>query len=340
VHLCDFSVWLCVIFHCSKIVCQVVACAVYAIAYKDIVTSASGVGRQEIWQLWGNQSVVYSENGEWRMANGEWRMANGEWRMANGEWRMRSDPKSNIENLKSELVWVMQRAVAQGLICSSDGNLSVRLDAGRLLMTPSGCYKATLGPEDLLIINDAGEVLSAPAGRDLRPSSETRLHLAVYRARPDINAVLHAHPPYATALTLAGLSLPVDVIPEVLQVLGDVPTAPYATPGTVALAESIVPFLLEHNALLLSHHGSLTLGATLEAALVALERLEHAAQVYFLAQALGPIQPLPPEEIARLRALRGAPTSSLSTVSDQNRRRTGGKGASHAALIPKGKRQG
>jgi len=202
---------------------------------------------------------------------------------------------------REEIVRVTRQCTAQGLIRSSDGNLSVRLAPDRYLITPSGIYKATLQPADLLLIDAEANVIAGPSG--LRPTSETRLHLEVYNRRPDVRAVLHAHPPYATALTLIGVTLPVNLIPEVLLTLGDVPTAPYATPGTAELAASIRPYIATHDALLLSHHGSLTIGPDLETALIALERIEHTARIYALAHALGTPQPLPAAEVARLRRL-------------------------------------
>jgi len=144
------------------------------------------------------------------------------------------------------------------------------------------------------------------ARNDLSPTSEYRLHLEVYRRRPDAGAIIHSHAPYATALTLVGQAYPVEYLPEVLAVLGDAPTAPYATPGTPELAQSIAGLIEHHDAVLLSHHGSLNIGATPLDALIGLERLEQAARIYWLARALGQPQPLPPEELALLRAFRAA----------------------------------
>jgi L-fuculose-phosphate aldolase len=205
-----------------------------------------------------------------------------------------------IENLCKEVARVTRLTAERGLLCSSDGNLSARTNDGRILITPSGVYKATLAPQDIITIDLEGNVLEARDG--LRPTSETLMHLEVYRQRPDVRAVLHAHPPYATALTIAGQPFPVDMIPEVLFMLGDVPTAEYATPGTIDLAHSIRDLIRAHNCVLLSHHGSLNVGQTLEEALVALERLEHAAKVFCIAQNLGAVSRLPAEELAKLRA--------------------------------------
>jgi L-fuculose-phosphate aldolase len=152
-----------------------------------------------------------------------------------------------------------------------------------------------------LIDNHQGEVIKGKGS--LRPSSELLMHLEAYRQREDIRAVLHAQPPYSIALTIAGIPFPTDIVPEVLALLGEVPAAPYATPGTQDLTLSISDLIKTHNAILLSNHGSLTVGKTLEEALLALERMELAAQLYYLAYNLGKIIPLPEEEIKRLRKI-------------------------------------
>jgi L-fuculose-phosphate aldolase len=169
------------------------------------------------------------------------------------------------------------------------------------LVTPSGLYKMAMEPDDPLIVDPQGAVLSGKPG--LKPTSEVNMHLEVYRQRPDVNAVLHAHPPYATALTIAGIPFPTDLLPEVLIALGDVPTAPYATPGTPALAESIRTLILGHNAILLGNHGSISVGHSLEEALIGLERMEHAAYTNHLAKALGDPIPLPDDELSHLRKI-------------------------------------
>ena len=154
----------------------------------------------------------------------------------------------NEYQLRQEMIRVTRIVANQGLIRSSDGNLSVRLDENRFLMTPSGLYKMSMEPDDPIVVNEKGEVLVGKPG--LKPTSEINMHLEAFRQRPDINAVLHAHPPYATALTIAGLPFPTDYLPEVLIALGDVPIAKYGTPGTPALAESIQKFIKDHNAVI------------------------------------------------------------------------------------------
>lgn len=203
--------------------------------------------------------------------------------------------------LRQEMIRVTRIVANQGLIRSSDGNLSIRLADTRFLMTPSGLYKMSMELDDPIVVDASGKVVEGKSG--LKPTSEVGMHLEVYRQRSDVNAVLHAHPPYATALTIAGISFPTDLLPEVLIALGDVPTAPYATPGTRSLAESIQEPIKKHNAILLSNHGSITAGKTLEEALINLERLEHAAYTYHLARELGNLNPIPDRELTRLREI-------------------------------------
>ncbi len=210
--------------------------------------------------------------------------------------------KKREQKFRKEIVYTNRVCVESGLIRSSDGNISIRLEDDRFLVTPSGLYKRRLKSKQLLIVNHQGEIIKGQGS--LKPSSELLMHLEAYRQREDIGAVLHAHPPYSTALTIAGISFPTDIVPEVLALLGEVPAAPYATPGTQDLALSISDLIKAHNAIRLSNHGSLTVGKTLEEALLALERMELAAQLYYLAHNLGKIMPLPEEEIKRLKASR------------------------------------
>lgn len=205
---------------------------------------------------------------------------------------------------REEIVEIARIMAQQGLARSSDGNISVRLAPNRILITPRGLYKPKMAPDDLAIVDDEGALLEAKEGR--RATSEMGLHLEAYRQRPDIQAVLHAHPPYCTALTIAGLPYPTDFMPEVRVMLGDVPVAPYARPGTPAVGESVRELIRTHNNVLLSHHGSVSVGRSLEETLIALERMEAAAYTYYLACVLGEPAPLPAEELAALAALRQA----------------------------------
>jgi L-fuculose-phosphate aldolase len=201
--------------------------------------------------------------------------------------------------LRKEIIDTTRISVDYGLIRSSEGNISVRLPDDHYLITPSGIYKGRMKPKHLLIVNNEGKKVRGK--RDLPPSSEIQLHLEAYRQREDVNAVFHAHPPYSTALTIAGIPFPTDVVPEVLVLLGEVPTAPYATPGTQELALTIREPIKHHKAILLQNHGSLTVGRTLEEALIALESMEHAAHLYYLAHNLGRVIPLAEENLKHLR---------------------------------------
>jgi L-fuculose-phosphate aldolase len=188
------------------------------------------------------------------------------------------------------------------LMTSNDGNISVRMDDGLILITPSGISKGRLSTDDLIVVDLDGNVISAKA--DHRPSSETPMHLEVYKQREDVRAVVHAHPIFATTLTVSGLEFPVDVLPEVLLTLGNVPITAYASPSSHEDAVVIRPFVKEHNALLLCQHGSLTYGKNLDEALIHLERIEHVSEIYWRAKMLGNVKRVPLEAQAQLVELR------------------------------------
>lgn len=201
---------------------------------------------------------------------------------------------------RADLVRLARLAWERGYMVATDGNLSLRLDADRVLITPSGRVKAHLEPAELIEVDLEGRVLTG-AGK---PSVELGLHLAAYRLRPEARAVVHAHPPLTTALTLAGRALDPSGLPELLYYLDQVPTVPYATPGTPELVRAAEPYLAAYPAVILAHHGTLTCGPDLMAAWALTEKLEHAAQVLIAADGLGGALPLPAPEQARLARLR------------------------------------
>lgn len=209
-------------------------------------------------------------------------------------------PTLSFPEQRDEIVRIGAIAYARGLLTSNDGNLSIRLPDGNILITPAGLCKGRLTPEDLLIVSPEGTIIEAAPNTGLRPTSEQPMHLAALRLRPEMHAVLHAHPPYAVALTVAGYPIRDDLLPEVRMALGRVPTTEIALPSSPENAAAIRAHLGQNNALMLAQHGSLTLGKTLEEALIHLERLEHAAKVQYLAQTLGRVLPLPAEFLARL----------------------------------------
>jgi len=201
--------------------------------------------------------------------------------------------------LREQMVAVCRRLQQLGLVTATDGNVSCRA-GDALLVTPSGSVKGALRPKDLLLVDLEGRLLEGHG----RPSSELKMHLLVYRRRPDVNAVVHAHPPVATALTLAGLAFTAEALPEVWLTLGPVPTAPYATPSTKEVPAAIEALVADHQALLLERHGSLCFGRDLAQAYMRTEKLEQAARVLFIAHELRgvPASVLGAEALAALTA--------------------------------------
>ncbi len=217
------------------------------------------------------------------------------------------DARSETE-LRQRILEIGKWMYQKGFVAASDGNISARLDRERLLVTPSGFGKAFLEADQLLIVDLSGEKISPMFGRwrDLKPSSEIRLHLECYRQRADVQGVIHAHPPMTIACTLAGISLAKCVLPEVLYDLGTIPTAKYATPSSAENATAIRELVKIYDAIVLDRHGTVTVGVTLWDAYMRLERVEHSAQVTLAAQqALGhPVEPLPSEAIEKLAVMR------------------------------------
>jgi L-fuculose-phosphate aldolase len=190
---------------------------------------------------------------------------------------------------------------ARGLLSAADGNVSVRLPDDTILLTPAGVNKARLPPGSLARVALDGRLLEG------RPSTERAMHLAVYRASAEARVVVHAPPPTPNARTQAppGLTeLPTDALPELLLAAGRVPIVPYARPGTEEMGTVLLPFLPAHRLLLLSRHGALAWGESMEEAVNGIERVEHSALILKAAEELGGLSPLPPLELEALRALR------------------------------------
>lgn len=203
---------------------------------------------------------------------------------------------TNGQALAEELVKVCHWMYQKGFIASSEGNVSVRLGEDCILVTPRGVHKGFLQPHQVVVTDLHGRQISG----DVPPSTELPVHLLVYQERPDVAAVVHAHPTMAIACSLAGISLADGVLPEVITGLGAIPTAPYSTPGTKEAAEAIRSLIKQFDAIILARHGSVTVGQTLLDAYSKLEMLEHTARILSLARLLGPVAPLPAEEIVRL----------------------------------------
>ncbi len=202
------------------------------------------------------------------------------------------------DGLRAAIVAACRRLDARGLIAGADGNLSVRLPDGRILITPRGVSKGDLAPADLVLVDPDGQEVS----RNHLASSEVRMHVRIYRRRPDVHAVVHAHPPTATAFAVAGEDFLAPVLPELVAQMGGVPLVPYATPGSDTLADQFEPFLPHHDAFLMANHGATTVGPTLTIAQQRMESLEHAARILLAARQVGPVRPLRDADAAVLRA--------------------------------------
>ena len=200
-----------------------------------------------------------------------------------------------------EIAGVCARLYSAGLIAGQDGNVSARVAPNVILITPAGMSKVDVRAEHLVEMNADGDVI----GDGLR-SSEFEMHVRIYRHRPDVHAVVHAHPPVATGFGVAGLDFMDDVLPETIFHMGGVPLVPYAAPGTSALGDALEPYLAAHDAFLLANHGATTVGPSLLIAHQRMESLEHAARILLAARTLGRINKLAPHEADSLRVARNA----------------------------------
>lgn len=206
------------------------------------------------------------------------------------------------EAKRADIVEIGRRLHQRAYVASNDGNVSVRLDAERLLTTPRGVSKGFMSPDMLVITDTEGRKLAGE--RD--PSSELPMHLAVYRRRPDVTAVVHAHPPVATGFAVAGIPLDRAVLAEVVTTLGSIPIAEYGTPSTQELADAVDRHIAVHDGLLLANHGAITVADGLLRAYYKMETIEHFARISVVARLLGRERLLSREEVDRLQKLRGS----------------------------------
>src|SRR5947209_721346 len=196
---------------------------------------------------------------------------------------------------RREIIKVGKLLYERGYVVSSDGNVSVRLDDGRVVATPTMTCKGRMTEDSLAITDIQGKALN-----DARASSELAMHLLIYRERPDVQAVCHAHPPHGTAFAVAGLAIDQPILSEVILTLGCVPLTGYGTPSTNELTEAMKPYVKHHNALLMANHGAVAYGDDLWQAFDRLETLEHTAKIAILAKALGGSKNLPADAIEKL----------------------------------------
>jgi L-fuculose-phosphate aldolase len=209
-------------------------------------------------------------------------------------------------SLRQEIARIGQLMYDRGLLCGYEGNLSARLGGNRILITPSGFHKGLLRPEQLLVVDNAGRILgySTEARRRLKPTSELPMHLEAYRQRPDVQAVIHAHPPLTIALSIAGIPMDTPLLPEVIVLLGRIPMTGYATSSSEEGAAAIRELIMRHDAIILQRHGTLTVGDSLMQAFMRLETVEQNARIHFMLAQLGAGAPLAGDDLRKLLAMR------------------------------------
>jgi len=226
-------------------------------------------------------------------------------------------PTTPEHKLREQIVRFAHLCYERNLLVAMDGNLSALLPDGSVLCTRAGCHKGFLTEDDLVVIDRRGEKLRGQG----KPTSEMALHLACYDERPDVGAVIHTHPPISIAFTIAGVSMARCVLPEVILTLGTVPTVPYETTGTQALADRVRDSIRDHDALLLDRHGAVTVGGSLLEAFCRLETMEHTALITKTARDLGLVRELPPDEAVSLRKMGllryGGPPAALDKVQQE-----------------------
>ncbi|HYL92272.1 MAG TPA: class II aldolase/adducin family protein [Alphaproteobacteria bacterium] len=202
--------------------------------------------------------------------------------------------------IREEICRIGKMLHQSGFVVACDGNISVRLRQDLVLCTPTSVSKGMMEPDDLVIVDLAGNQLEGH-----RPaSSELGMHLQFYSMRPDVRAVVHAHPPTATGFAAAGIALDEPLVAEVVVAFGSIPLARYATPGTPALADALGPLIPNHDAILMAHHGVVTCGYDLQHAYMKMETVEHYAKIAMVARQLGPVRPLPEGEVRKLMKAR------------------------------------
>ena len=205
-----------------------------------------------------------------------------------------------VHDHKDEIVRYGKLLHQTGLVAATDGNLSVRLGDGTFLCTPTLMSKGMMTTDDLVIVDSRGHKVSGVRN----VSSEIAMHLFIYRNRPDVGAVVHAHPPTATGFAAAGMPLDSALCSEIVITLGTVPLANYETPGTPELAEALAPLVGDHDAILMANHGVVTYGGDLLTAYMNMETVEHYAKIALVTHMLGKQQPLSDTHVSKLREIR------------------------------------
>jgi len=220
------------------------------------------------------------------------------------------------QHIRQEIIAFARRCYERDLLVALDGNLSALLPSGEVLCTRAGCHKGLLTDDDLVVIDRKGNKVRGNGD----PTSEMAMHLACYDARPDVRAVVHAHPPISVAFTVAGVSMARCVLPEVVLTLGTIPTLDYRTTGTEDLAHVVGRHIVHHDAVLMDRHGAVCVGGDLLEAFCRLEIMEHTALITKTARDMGRVQELAADEAVKLRAMGlrryGGPPSAVAKAGD------------------------
>ncbi len=207
--------------------------------------------------------------------------------------------KSPFE-IKKEICEVGHKLWIKGFVAANDGNISVKISDNEFYCTPTGVSKGDLTPDMIIKVDKDGKKLEGK----LNPSSEIKMHMRVYRERPDVTAVVHAHPPVATAFTVADIDLDQYILPEAVLTIGDVPTCDYGTPSTMEIPDSLDPYIQNHDAFLLRNQGALTVGCNLQKAFFIMEEVEFNAVICKHAMDLGAVHEISNEQLKKLMDLR------------------------------------
>ena len=202
--------------------------------------------------------------------------------------------------IKKEICEVGHKLYNHGFVAAHDGNISVKVSENEYYCTPTGVSKGDLTPDMIIKVDKNGNKLEGK----LNPSSEIKMHMRVYQERPDVTAVVHAHPPVATAFTVAGVDLDQYILPEAVLTIGEVPTCEYGTPSTMEIPDSLLPYIQQHDAFLLKNHGALTVGCNLTKALFIMEEVEFNAKICKYAMELGAVHEIPNDQLVKLMELR------------------------------------
>ena len=210
--------------------------------------------------------------------------------------------KSDFE-IRKEICEIGRRIYMDGFVAANDGNISVKIDENTFFTTPTGVSKGYMTPDMICKVDGQGNLKEA---NKWKPSSEFKMHLKVYQERPDVNAVVHAHPPIATSFAIAGIALDKLIMPEAIIFLGAVPIAQYGTPSTMEIPESLQPYIQDYDAILLANHGALSFGCDLNTAFFRMESTEFYAKLLYYSTMLGGAKEIPCGEVKKLIDLRKA----------------------------------